>query len=49
MTDEPVTRGEVDKFLPSQFSEIVVKGWRSLSTEDKKRLSGLVSFKSGEN
>jgi hypothetical protein len=48
ITDEPMTWGVVDKYLPETFSSVVKDGWRKLSREDRKRLSQLVNFKIGE-
>lgn len=45
MTDEPVTWGQIDKYLPNNFDEVVVEGWKKLSFEDRKKLSVLARFK----
>ena len=48
ITDEPVTWGEVDQYLPDSFHEVIVKNWRSLTNDEQRRLFQIVTFKQGE-
>lgn len=48
VTDEPTTWGVVDQYLPKNFNEVIIKNWRSLKTEEKKRMYQIVTFKQGE-
>ena len=47
-TNDPVTWGRVDAFLPKTFNTVIKEGWRHLSQDDKKRLISLTTFKVGE-
>jgi hypothetical protein len=49
ITDEPVTWGVVDKYLPKKFSEVVIRNWRTLSKSDRQRLVDIVTFKQGDS
>ncbi|MDH5723492.1 MAG: hypothetical protein OEY94_09250 [Alphaproteobacteria bacterium] len=48
MTDDPVTWGVVDKYLPKSFKSVLVDGWMNLEKEQKNRLYLLMGFKKGE-
>ncbi|MBK9562688.1 MAG: hypothetical protein IPO54_06120 [Micavibrio sp.] len=48
ITDEPVTWGIVDEYLPRNFEEVVIENWRGLSKSDRQRLVDMVTFKQGE-
>ena len=48
MTDEPVTWGIVDRYLPESFQGIIIDGWRQLSLQERERLVSLTTFKKGE-
>lgn len=48
ITDEPVTWGVVDGFLPKTFDSVVVKNWRKLSKPERQKLVDIVTFKQGE-
>lgn len=47
MTDEPVTWGVVDAYLPSKLQELK-ENWRDLPYSEKQRINNLISFKTGE-
>lgn len=49
ITDEPVTWGEVDEFLPSRFHIEVIEKWRSLPYPERERMGRLTTFKKGEH
>lgn len=49
ITDEPVTLGVVDRYLPENFGEVVIENWRSLTKEERRRLVDVVTFKQGES
>ena len=49
ITDEPVTWGVVDKYLPVNFEENIKIGWKKLSNKDQHRLASLTTFRKGEN
>lgn len=48
ITDEPITWGVVDQYLPEKFYKEIVEKWRSLTRDEKRRLVDLVTFKRGE-
>lgn len=48
ITDGSVTWGTVDKWLPNNFNEVIVKNWRALAKKEKSRLYKIVTFKQGE-
>lgn len=48
ITDEPVTWGVVDRYLPKGFEDVLIKNWKNLSKSDRQRLVDIVTFKQGE-
>ena len=48
ITNEPVTWGIVDRYLPKTFEDVVVKNWRTLSKSERQRLVDIVTFKQGK-
>lgn len=48
ITDESMTWGQVDKYLPSSVLKDFQAWWASLSLQDKMRLSELFQFKQGK-
>lgn len=48
ITDEPVTWGVVDGYLPKNFSEEITENWRELPMQERGRLVELITFKRGE-
>ena len=48
ITNDPVTWGIVDQFLPSSYYKVIKEGWRQLSSEEKRRLVTLTTFKAGD-
>ncbi len=49
ITDEPVTWGIVDKFLPKTFKLEIIDRWKDFSYSEKERIYQLISFKQGES
>lgn len=47
VTQESVTWGIVDKYLPKKYEEIVIKNWRMIDKSDRQRLVDLTTFKQG--
>ena len=47
ITDEPVTWGVVDEYLPD-VKQMVREEWKNLSYKEKGRISKLITFKQGE-
>lgn len=48
ITDDLITKGRVDKFLPKNFYEEVIASWGHLSIQERGRLFNLVTLKQGE-
>ncbi len=48
VTDDPVTWGIVDKYLPEKFYRDVAKNWMQLPPVERRRLASLIRFKQGE-
>lgn len=47
ITEEPMTRGVVDTYLPKDFHRVVVENWRELPLQERGRLVELVTFSQG--
>ncbi|GAB5469821.1 MAG: hypothetical protein Kilf2KO_28510 [Rhodospirillales bacterium] len=47
MTDDPVTWGVVEMFLPKNFREEITDNWRKLPMHERGRLVDLINFKQG--
>ncbi len=47
ITDEPLTWGKVDQYLPGEYESEVKKKWRKLPYEERRRLYKLTRFKLG--
>lgn len=45
MTDEAVTWGAVDQFLPKNYKSIAIDNWQKLSLEERSRISSMLHFK----
>ncbi|MCG8046595.1 MAG: hypothetical protein N0E48_13300 [Candidatus Thiodiazotropha endolucinida] len=48
ITDEPVTRGVVENYLPENFSKEITDRWRELPMAERGRLVNLITFKRGD-
>ena len=48
ITDEPVTWGLVDQYLPENFQTEVIDKWKKLSKEERRRFYKITRFKEGE-
>lgn len=48
ITDDPVTWGVVDRYLPSNFVSEVKDKWQTLSFAEQSRINKLTDFKQGE-
>lgn len=47
ITDDPVTKGHVDKYLPKSFQKEIIEGWQGLSLENRNKIIDLIRFKEG--
>ncbi len=48
MTDDPVTWGVVETYLPKNFKEEITDNWRNLPMQERGRLADLIRFKQGQ-
>lgn len=48
ITDEPVTWGRIDAYLPINFYEMIVRDWQKFPMEERGRLVDLITFKQGD-
>lgn len=49
ITDESVTWGIVDKYLPATFSNVIQLHWKNLPLQERARLADLITFTQGKS
>ena len=48
MTEDSFSCGGVDSHMPLNYEDVIIKGWRELSFESRKKIYGMTGFKLGE-